>query len=159
MKFIWWWLIMSPPIWGGDILILYELPVCLSVRPSVRLSVCLSAFSCPLCNSAKNDWISKCFGQIDQLNKTMCRAQHSSKSALPLLSYGPLMIIQKGKYLCLDCAKFAQSFSVAISIFHDNSSNIYWNAFIFCMQAKYHNRKMPIDFEPNRIKTFWILAL
>ena len=37
-------------------------------------------FSCPVYISHKNYWISKCFGQFDQLNKTMCRAQNSFKS-------------------------------------------------------------------------------
>ena len=50
------------------------------VKPRSWPFLCfLPAFLCQLYNSYKNDWISKCFGQYDQLNRTMCRAQHLSK--------------------------------------------------------------------------------
>ena len=72
---------MSPPIYGGETC--WFRMSCPSVRLSVRLSVCLSTFSCPVYNSHKNYWISKCFGQFVQLYKRVCRAQHPAKSLKP----------------------------------------------------------------------------
>ena len=48
-------------------------PVCLSVCPSVRLSVCPLTFSCPPCSIYSSWWILSIFGTNDQQHERVCR--------------------------------------------------------------------------------------
>ena len=80
---------MSPPIYnGGDILVYRELSVCLSVRPSVRPSVCLSHFSFPLSNSNSFDPILTKFMKMfvgtngGQVNNQLNPTKHFGVTAL-----------------------------------------------------------------------------
>ena len=48
-------------------------PVCLSVCPSVRLSVCPLTFSCPPCSIYSSGWILSIYGTNDQWHERVCR--------------------------------------------------------------------------------------